>query len=306
MEIVSVYNDKGGVGKTTIAMQIASALAITGKRILLIDNDPQGSLSVTCARSLHDVGVGMDNIYKGKSKLQEMIVETHIDNMFLVPAGVKLKDEYMRVDKEIKSTINDLILFMKNNKTFLDLFDIVIIDNPPVQDGVALLFAMASDRIIMPVVPDEICFDALVRTYAFLNKQCLNFMDKYIVIVPSLVKNRSVHKKYVTVLKKEYSGKNDNTIVTDVLVTDRAEIPESMGNKQILFISHAASESADQFKKLCTDIFPWIDQGKFYSELDGAAQSKKQAIRDKFKKMIEEKRKIRETAGSLIKENVNG
>jgi cellulose biosynthesis protein BcsQ len=306
MEIVSIYNDKGGVGKTTIAMQVAAALAITGKRILLVDNDPQGSLSVTCARSLREIGAGMDCIYKGKSKLPDLIVETHIENLFLVPAGVSLKDEYMRVDKEIKSIINELVLFMRNNKTFLDLFDIVIVDNPPVQDGVALLFAMASDRIIMPVVPDEICFDALVRTYAFLNKQCVNFADKYIVIVPSLVKNRSIHRKYVTVLKNEYNGKNDNTIVTDVLITDRAEIPESMGNKQILFISHAASESTGQFKKLCTDIFPWLDQSKFYSELDGAAESKKQAIRDKFRKMIEERRKIRENEASTIKETANG
>lgn len=306
MDIVSVYNDKGGVGKTTIVLQVAVGMAITGKRVLLIDNDPQGSLSVTCAKSLQDVREGMDAIYQGNRKLTEMFVETYIDNLFLVPAGVSLKDQYMRVDNEVKTTINDLILFMKNNKTFLDLFDVVIIDNPPVQDGVALLFAMGSDRIIMPVVPDEICFDALVRTYAFLSKQCQNFGDKYVVIVPSLVKNRSIHKKYLTVLKKEYQGRNDNTIVTDVMITDRAEIPETMGNKQILLISHAASESATQFKKLCTDIFPWLDENTFYSELNGIAQSKKQAIRDKFKKMIEEKRKMREINESAKKEVVNG
>lgn len=293
MEIVSVYNDKGGVGKTAIALQIGSALAVSGKRVLLIDNDPQGSLSVTCAKELSEIKEGMDAFYKGEKELPHVITDTHIENMYLVPAGSNLKDQYQKKDAEIRTKIENISLWMKNNKVFLDLFDIVIIDNPPVQDGVSLLFAKASDRIVIPVIPDEICFDALVRTYTFLEKQCTNFTDKYVVIVPSLVKNRAVHKKYLAVIQEEYQGKNENTIISDVAITDRAEIPDAMGNRQILFISHAASECADQFKRLCMDIFPWLEKQIFYKTIQDIVENKKKTNRDKFKKMIEERQKQR-------------
>jgi hypothetical protein len=106
------------------------------------------------------------------------------------------------------------------------------------------------------------------------------------------VKNRVVHKRYLKVIEAEYQGKNDNTIVSEIRVGDRAEIPESIGLKHILFISHAASESAQQYKNLCLDIFPWLEKEPFMQSLRNAAEEKKQTLRDNFIKMVEERRRL--------------
>jgi chromosome partitioning protein len=290
MEIVSVYNDKGGVGKTTITLEIAVAMALSGKRVLLIDNDPQGSLSVSCTSDLRAIRSGMDVVYKGDVQLPDVICDTYVENLFLVPAGVRLKDYYTQREN-VRDRVSELFEFMRTDSVFLDLFDIVVIDNPPTQDGVALFCTLLADRIVLPVIPDDMCFDALVRTYAYIKEQAPNFQDKYVVIVPSLVKNRMVHKRYLAAMNTEYNGKNDNTVVTEYKIVDRAEIPESIGLKQTLFISHAASEGAAQFKNLCLDVFPWLEKDAFLRTLDNLVEQKKRKIRDNFKKMVEERRK---------------
>jgi cellulose biosynthesis protein BcsQ len=292
MEVVSVYNDKGGVGKTTMSLEIAAAMALSGKRVLLVDNDPQGSLSMSCVTDIKSVKDGMDRVYKGEVALTDVICDTYIENLFIVPSGLKLKDYYIRKDVATRDRVGEIIDFMKTDADFVNLFDIVVFDNPPAQDGIALFCTMQADKIVLPVIPDDMCFDALVRTYAFIKEQAPNFLDKLIVIVPSLVKNRGVHKRYLKAIKSEYDGKNDNTIVSETRVGDRAEIPESIGLKQILFISHAASEAAHQFKNLCLDIFPWIEKDSFMQVLTNAAEEKKRGIREKFKKMVEERRKL--------------
>ncbi len=294
MEIVSVYNDKGGVGKSSTVLELGVALATSGKRVLLIDNDPQGSLSVSCIKKINEVNNGMDDVYRGDISFIDAITDTFVENLFIIPAGRSLKNEYFRKDDRIIDRVEEMVSTFRNNETFLELFDVVMIDNPPVQDGTALYCTIHANRIIIPVVPDDVCFDGLVRTYQFLEKQCPDFMEKKIIIVPTLYKNRSLHKKYLAAIKKGYDKKNDNTMVTEAVISDRSEVPESISMKQILFISHAASESANQYKRICLDVFPWLEKNEFLVALSTAAENKKRAARDKFKKMIEERKKLKE------------
>lgn len=289
MDIVSVYNDKGGVGKTTITIELAVAMASAGKRVLAIDNDPQGSLSMSCVQDIELVKDGMDRVYSGEKGLVDVIVSTHVENLFIAPAGLKLKNFYL--SKTSAERINGMIEYIRTDTDFVNLFDVVIFDNPPTQDGVALYSTLSADKIVIPVIPDDICYDALVRTYIFIKAQCHDFLEKYIVIVPSLVMNRGVHKKTLSVIKDTYHGLNDNTVVSSVRIGNRSEIPESIGLRQNLFISHAASESATQFKKLCADVFPWMDEKDFLGALNQAAEEKKRAIREKFKLMVETRKK---------------
>jgi cellulose biosynthesis protein BcsQ len=290
VEILSIYNDKGGVGKTTISLETATALAVSGKKVLLIDNDPQRSLSISCAQDVSTANRGMDEVYRGGGSLIDVITDTHTDGLYLAPAGLSLKNYYMVNSAAARKRVLDIVDFIRTDETFLSLFDFVIVDNPPVQDGAALHWTLLADKILLPVVPDELCYDALVRSYAYIKEQAENFSDKMILIVATLVKNRAIHRKYLKIIGEKYHGINDNTLVSEVWIGDRAEVPESIDNGQNLFISHASSESASQFKRLCLDIFPWLDKNEFFDALGQAAMAKRKANQEKFAEMVKQRR----------------
>lgn len=286
MEVVSVFNDKGGVGKTALSLEMAAGLAIVGKSILLIDNDPQGTLSRCCVDNAYDLD-GMDCVYGGgvgkEQSLNDVIYETFLEKMFIAPAGTSLKNHYNRIDLSVNRKIDEMFDLIRGD--LAEIIDVVIFDNPPTQTGVSLECTMRADRIVIPSRPDDVCFDALVRTYSFLEKQVPNFLEKSVTIFPSITENRKMHRDFTTAMRKKYHGMNNNTTV-GIAISNRSEVPSTIMEKKVLYISHAASETAQQHKQMCTDIFPWLNKDSFFMSIDDLAEKKKIAIRQQFKDMV--------------------
>jgi len=302
MEVVSVFNDKGGVGKTAIALEMAAGLAIVGKSILLIDNDPQGTLSRCCIDNSFELE-GIDSVYAsmpGKEKmLSDVTYETWLPKMYIVPAGSALKNYYNKVDLAINRNIDGMFDLIRGDLS--EIIDVVIFDNPPTQTGVALECTFRADRIVIPSRPDDVCFDALVRTYSFLEKQVPNFLEKSVTIFPSISENRKMHRDFSEAMRRKYDTLNGNTRV-GIAISNRAEVPTTIMERKVLYISHAASETALQHKQMCIDVFPWLNKDSFFTSMDEIAEQKKIAIRQKFKDMVmmnlqKRREKVGETNG---------
>lgn len=285
MEVVSVFNDKGGVGKTSITLEMAVGLAIVGKSVLLIDNDPQGTLSRSCIEDASNLE-GMDSLYKGSKEFGDVIFETFLEKLYIAPSGNNLKDYYIRIDREVTNRIDSMFDLFRGDLT--DIIDVVIIDNPPSQTGVSLECTMRADRIVIPSRPDDVCFDALIRTYAFLEHQVQDFAQKNITIIPSIVENRKMHRDFTAAMRKRYDGMNNNTKV-GIAIGNRAEVPATIMEKKVLYISHAATETAQQHKQMCLDIFPWLEKDQFLSSIDNVVEKKKSTTRENFKKMVQKR-----------------
>ena len=219
--------------------------------------------------------------------------------MFVAPSGSSLKDHYNRTDGEIHEKIDAMFELIRGKMT--DVIDVVIIDNSPSQTGVALECTMRADRILIPSRPDDVCFDALIRTYSFLNNQVQGILEKSITIVPSIVENRKMHKDFLLAMRKKYEGLNNNTKVS-MAITNRSEVPSTMMEKKVLYISHAASETAQQHKQVCLDIFPWLEKETFYKDIENIVIQKKVAIQEKFKEMV----KVRMLVKAIEMKNTGG
>lgn len=297
MEVVSVFNDKGGVGKTSITLEMAAGLSIVGKSVLLIDNDPQGTLSRSCVENAFSLD-GMDSVYGGNKSLNDVIYETFLERMYIAPSGNSLKDYYVNLDSKISGRIESFFDLIRGD--LAEIIDVVIIDNPPSQTGVSLECTMKSDRIVIPSRPDDVCFDALIRTYAFLEHQVQDFSQKAITIIPSIVENRKMHKDFTAAMRKRYDGMNDNTKVS-VAIGNRAEVPMTIMEKKVLYVSHAASETSHQHKQMCLDVFPWLEKDLFLSAIDSIVEKKKSGIRDNFKAMV--RKRMEERKKNTINQN---
>ena len=145
-KIVAVTNQKGGVGKTTTAVNLSACLAAAGKKVLLVDIDPQGNAT----SGLGKAGVDMPTVYDvliGEAKASEAVVATGFDALDLMPTAIELAGaEIEMVDIPAREQL------LKNALSELrDRYDFIMIDCPPSLSLLTINALTASDSVLIPI-----------------------------------------------------------------------------------------------------------------------------------------------------------
>ncbi len=140
-KIISFVNQKGGVGKTTTAVNLAAYLASHGQRILLIDLDPQGNAS--SGLGIQNAEIGIYDVLMGDSSLKEAIQATDQEKLFVLPATADLAGAIVEM--------NDHPTKLKTVLGKLENFDIVLIDAPPSLGALTINALTASHGLIIPL-----------------------------------------------------------------------------------------------------------------------------------------------------------
>ncbi len=145
--IVAVANQKGGVGKTTSSINLSAALARMGKKVLLIDMDPQGNATVGVGVDKNELVLSAYDLLVGDGTTSDIIMETPIEHLYLVGANSDLTAaEVALIDDE--SGPNKLKQSLKDVKS---QYDVTIIDCPPTLNMLTVNALTAADGILVPV-----------------------------------------------------------------------------------------------------------------------------------------------------------
>lgn len=147
MKVIAISNQKGGVGKTTTSINLSASLAALGKRILLIDVDPQGN--ATSIFGLRGHGRSLYEALIEKTATQDLILPTRLTNLHIITANLDLAGAEVEVAR-MDNHLFQLRRALKNIRTS-NLFDFAILDCPP-SLGVLMSNALvAADEILLPI-----------------------------------------------------------------------------------------------------------------------------------------------------------
>jgi len=157
--IISIVNQKGGVGKTTTAVNLAAGLAILGKKVLLIDIDPQGNATSGLGINKDKLEKSIYNVFIDNTNLENTIKITDIDNLFIAPANNDLigaNVELHNIEQREK------ILHNKTERARYK-FDYIFIDCPPSLGYLTLNALVASDSFLVPLQCEFFAMEGLAQ-----------------------------------------------------------------------------------------------------------------------------------------------
>ncbi len=240
--IISIVNQKGGTGKTTTAVNLGAALAEKKKKVLLVDMDPQGSLSYSLG--ITDFDQSMADVLLGETSLENII--TQAENMDIAPSNTGLAD-------------TELTLFQSDNResilkqffSNLDAYDYVMIDCPPSLSLLTINSLNASEGVIIPMQMEVLSLQGLDLIVDTINKiqEALNPNLDILGILPVMVdKRKKLSTEVLDYIDDNYDFRLfDSHIRTNV----RASEAPSFGQSVIAY--DASSNSAQDYKALAKE-----------------------------------------------------
>jgi chromosome partitioning protein len=246
--VIAIANQKGGVGKTTTAINLSAALALTGKRVLLIDLDPQGNSSLsfldhkTIEYSIYDLLTDTDVLPDA------VIKKTSIGTLDVLPSRINLAkfeskllgefDAPFRLKDRIEGTIKN--------------YDCVLIDTPPTLGLITVNALVAADYVIVPIQPSYFALegtDDLLETVEKVKARPNPRLQVLGVVITLLDKRTTLAKDIQEQIKAVFGDK-----VFETVISKSVRLEESPAYKETIFTFAPNSSGAAEYSNLCAEV----------------------------------------------------
>ena len=247
--VIGVVNQKGGVGKTTTAVNIAAGLGVLGKKILLIDFDPQGNATTGFGIKKKTLDSTTYDVIMGEVRPKDAIVKTRYKNVDIMPATSMLSNaELQLAEVEQRSfQLKKVVLQVRDD------YDIVIIDCLPSLGVLAVNALVASDRIIVPMVCEPFALEGLAQLTQSIKlvKRSMNKELKIMGIVFTMLDRRLLaSNEIMRDIKKNFPS----DIIFKTEIPRNVKITEAQSHGEPIIYYDKGSKGGDAYKRLSKEV----------------------------------------------------
>ena len=253
--VLSIVNQKGGVGKTTTAVNLAAALSLSGKSVLLIDLDAQGNATTGLGVSKKSAEITSYDVFIGFADANNAIIHTEKCGIDLIPASIDLAG----VDTELAGSQNRTYLLDAALEPLKNKYDYIIVDSPPSLGSLTINVLTASDGVIVPMQCEFYSMEGLVQLQETM-KQVKSRYNKNLETVGILFTMNPMFSKASSAVIKEISSHFSDLVFKTVIPrTNKLNVAPSFGEPIFNFAKN--SKGAKAYLSLAREVIERTQKG---------------------------------------------
>lgn len=246
--IIAIANQKGGVGKTTTAINLSAACALQGKKVLLIDLDPQGNSSLSFV-NLEIVGESAFELFTDPGESWENFTyPTKVKNLDIVPARINLA----KLEAKLVGDFDAIFRLRDRISQVISKYDVIFLDTPPTLGLITVNALVAATHVLIPIQSSYFALegtDDLLETIEKVRSRPNPDLELLGVLVTLFDKRTVLSRDVAGRIRQVFGKKAFRTIITRSI-----RLEESPAHKETIFTYAPDSSGAKEYEKLSREV----------------------------------------------------